>query len=69
MPLILYTHMKLIRLFSTDVRVLLDDEPLLESGATGFFEDYNLEQFVTVTPPGKKYPVGNGFLASRLRIM
>ncbi|TPX71508.1 hypothetical protein SpCBS45565_g01083 [Spizellomyces sp. 'palustris'] len=40
-----------------DVRVLVDDESLLENGVAGIFEEYNLEQFITVTPPGKKHQV------------
>ncbi|KAI8914820.1 F-actin-capping protein subunit alpha [Powellomyces hirtus] len=40
-----------------DVRVLMDDEALLENGVVSFFEDYNVEQFTTVVPPGKDYKV------------
>ncbi|KAJ3017683.1 hypothetical protein HKX48_003422 [Thoreauomyces humboldtii] len=38
-----------------DVRVLMDDEALLENGAVGFFEEYNVAQFTTVVPPGQSY--------------
>ncbi|KAJ3157664.1 hypothetical protein HDU89_000040 [Geranomyces variabilis] len=40
-----------------DVRVLMEDEALLQDGVTGCFEEYNVEQFTTVVPPGKDYAV------------
>ncbi|KAI9104461.1 F-actin-capping protein subunit alpha [Phlyctochytrium arcticum] len=40
-----------------DVRVLLDDETLLETGAPAMFEEYNIEQYTTITPPGQKYQI------------
>ncbi|KAJ3180030.1 hypothetical protein HDU87_002253 [Geranomyces variabilis] len=40
-----------------DVRVLMEDEAVLQDGVTGCFEEYNVEQFTTVVPPGKDYAV------------
>ncbi|KAI8823584.1 F-actin-capping protein subunit alpha [Fimicolochytrium jonesii] len=40
-----------------DVRVLLEDEALLENGVTSCFQEYNLEQFATVVPPGQQHQV------------
>ncbi|KAJ3162387.1 hypothetical protein HDU86_004867 [Geranomyces michiganensis] len=40
-----------------DVRVLMEDEALLQDGVGRCFEEYNVEQFTTVVPPGKDYAV------------
>ena len=41
-----------------DVRVLINDDMLLQEGAASAFREYNTEQFITVQVPGQEYEVG-----------